>query len=405
MRIGVDGASLANRRGFGRFARNLVTEMAHRSSHPLVLLLDEPSLGDAPVPNNVEVVGVRVAQSPSRAASATSYRTLRDIGRMSMAAHRAACDVFFFPTTYTYYPVPGTPVVVTVHDATAERMPGLVFPDWRAHARWALKQQASIRWADAVVTVSRSAREEVARLLPVRENRLHVVSEAPDPVFRPIPIVDRGPVLARFGLGPGDRYLLYVGGISPHKNLETLVTAFEAVTSCRPNVRLLLVGDLTDDPFLSCVGPLRERVSTSPVGNRITLTGYVEDAALAVLYTSAVATILPSRAEGFGLPAAESSACGTPVVASDIPALRELLGDAALYASPSDPGAFAAALGKLLDDPDHRARLSSACLARAMSWSWDAQADAVLRLLEHVWRRSRRGRLDVAERRRVRPHG
>lgn len=384
MQIGVDGACWANRRGFGRFTRNLVTEMANRSRHPLVVLFDELSLADAAVPSDVEVVTVKVADPPYRAASATSHRTLRDLARMSLAARRAGCDVFYFPTTYTYYPVPGTPTVVTVHDATAERMPGLIFPDWRAHARWAIKQKAAIRGAAAVVTVSASASREVTRALAVREDRVHVISEAPDPVFRPVPVAERARVLAQFGLLPADRYLLYVGGISPHKNLETLVNAFEAVSSSRPDVRLLVVGDLTDDPFLSAVGPLRERLAASPVADRISLTGYIEDAALAVLYTSAVATILPSRAEGFGLPAAESSACGTPVVASDIPALRELLGDTAVYAPPSDSGAFATAMGELLDAPERRARLSSACLARATSWSWAAQADSVLSLLNRV---------------------
>lgn len=384
MQIGVDGASWANRRGFGRFTRNLVREMGNRSRHPLVVLLDEPSFADATLPTDVEVVTVKVAHPPSQAASAASHRTLRDLARMSLAARRTRCDVFYFPTTYTYYPVPGTPTVVTVHDATAERMPGLVFPDWRAHARWAIKQRAAIRGAAAVVTVSTSASREVALALRVREDRIHVISEAPDPVFHPVRIADRGEVLAKFGLRPADRYLLYVGGISPHKNLETLVTAFEAVSSSRPDVRLLVVGELTDDPFLSSVGALRKRLAASPVEDRISLTGYVEDPVLAVLYTSAVATVLPSKAEGFGLPAAESLACGTPVVASDIPALRELLGDTALYAPPSAPDAFAAAIGELLDAPERRARLSSACLRRATTWSWGAQADSVLGLLDRV---------------------
>ncbi len=389
MQIGVDGACWANRRGFGRFTRNLVTEMAKRSCHPLVVLLDEPSVANAAVPTDVEVVTVKVAHPPSRAASATSHRTLRDLARMSLAARRAGCDVFYFPTTYTYYPVPGTPTVVTVHDATAERMPSLIFRDWRAHARWAIKQRAAIRGAAAVVTVSTSASREVALALPVREERIHVISEAPDPVFHPVPIVDRGVVLAQFELRPEDRYLLYVGGISPHKNLETLVTAFEAVSSSRPDVRLLVVGDLTDDPYLSSVDALRRRLAGSPVGDRISLTGYVEDPELAVLYTSAVATVIPSKAEGFGLPAAESLACGTPVVASDIPALRELLGDTALYAPPSAPDAFATAIAELLDSPERRARLSSACLGRAATWSWGAQADSVLGLLDRIARQRR----------------
>lgn len=378
MRIGIDGSCWANRRGFGRFTRNLVTAMAARSTDSLVLLIDRPSLDNADLPDGLAVVGVHVDQPPSRAASAAGSRSLQDLRRMSVAAWRIRCDAFYFPASYTYYPVPGTPSVVTVHDAIAERLPGLVFPGRSARLRWAVKQRLAVRQAAAVVTVSAAARDEVAAWLSIPCERLHVVSEAPDPVFGPISTAKQERALAPYGLRPGDPYIVYVGGISPHKNLLVLIDAFDQLAAEVPGARLLMVGDLDHDPFLSSTALVRSRLAASPARDRVIVTGFVPDPDLAALYSGAVASVLPSLGEGFGLTAAESAACGTPVVASDIPALRELLGDTALFANPSDPVAFAGALRQLLSDRALRARLAEAALHRASGWSWDAAACTVL---------------------------
>jgi glycosyltransferase involved in cell wall biosynthesis len=163
-----------------------------------------------------------------------------------------------------------------------------------------------------------------------------------------------------------------------------LVRAFELLADGRDDARLVLAGDLSDDPFLSSADTIRGRIAASPARDRITLTGYVQDADLAALYSGAVATVLPSLGEGFGLTAAESAACGTPVVASDDPALRELLGDEGLYADPRNPEAIAAHLRHLIEDPAHRAATSDGVSRRAAAWSWAPAADHLIELLERI---------------------
>lgn len=390
MRFGIDGSCWPNRRGFGRFTRALVTEMVQRSSHTFTLIIDQPSLAGAQLPEGLDVVAVPAARAATEAASAWGRRTGRDVLVMSRAAWRGRFDAFYFPATYTYFPVLGrTPKVVTVHDAIAERIPHLVLPTRLARLQWTLKQRAAIARARAVVTVSQAAADEIGRWLGVPEHRLRVIREAPGPEFRPVAPEARRHVLDRHGIGPGERYFLYVGGISPHKNLDVLVRAFEQVAGHHGDLRLLLVGDISKDPFLSATASLRQSLAASPCGDRVTLTGYVGDDDLVALYGGAVGTVLPSLGEGFGLTAAESAACGTPVVASQIPALAELLGDAALYAPPLDASRFAGHLSQLLDDPAQRARLAEASLARAASWSWASAAETVNGLLEETG--SRRG--------------
>ncbi len=390
IRVGIDASCWSNRRGFGRFTRCLVTEMLRR--HPdddFVLLIDRPSLDAVELPDGAQVVAVDVDVAPSEAAAAHGRRSLRDVARMSSAARRLDCDVMFFPATYTYFPVPGTPTVVTVHDAIAEQLPDLILPSLRDRLAWRAKQRLALGSARIVFTVSEASRRAVTDVLGVSPERIRVIHEAPDERFRPLPPATTRERLRRFGLGNGRPYLLYVGGISPHKNLPVLVEAFEQVAGIHPELRLILVGDVDGDPFLSAADDVRARVASSPVRHRIEFTGYVSDDELVALYVGAVASVLPSLGEGFGLPAAESAACGTPVVASEDAALKELLGDDGLYASAHRPDEFARWFDRLMAEPRLRSDLSARLLRRAAGWSWGPAADDVVSALRDVGRRVR----------------
>jgi glycosyltransferase involved in cell wall biosynthesis len=385
MRIAIDGSCWSNRRGFGRFIRCLIAEMRRVDRrNDYILVVDEPTATDGALPDGIDVVAVRVDESPARAAGADGSRKLRDMWRMSRGIAATKCDVAFFPASYSYYPVLGSPVVLTVHDATAERLPEKIFPDRAARLRWKAKRFVATRQAREIITVSDASRRAVMEILRIPPERLHVIREAPDPSFRPLSAPEAEWRVRRFRLGAGDRYLLYVGGIAPHKNLETLIDAFGMLGPQFDDVRLLLVGELEDDPFLSAAESVRRAVGSSPASDRIDLTGYVSDPELVALYSNAVATALPSLGEGFGLTAAESAACATPVVCAPDPALVELLGDAGIYAEPNDPAAIAAALGELLADPSARAHAGSRCLALARQWSWAAAAERTIEVLERV---------------------
>lgn len=390
MRIGIDGSCWANRRGFGRFTRGLISEMVERDHHnAYVMLVDSVSRADPALPglpDGLPIEEVTLGAAPAAAAGATTSRSVRDLLRMSRAARRTSCDVFFFPASYSYFPVVSAPVVVTIHDAIAERLPELTLPSFADRLRWRLKQRAALMEARAVLTVSDASRSAITEALRVRPERLHVIREAPDPIFRHQPPAARAELLRRFGLSGADRYLLYVGGISPHKNLGVLIEAFELVAADDPCVRLLLVGDADDDPFLSSATSIRAAVDRSPARTRIELTGRVSDQELVALYSGAAATALPSLGEGFGLTAAESAACGTPVVTSRDPALVELLGDAGLYADARQPLELAEHFAALLADPTARKAASIAVSRRASDWSWATAADATVALLEEVAR-------------------
>ena len=173
-------------------------------------------------------------------------------------------------------------------------------------------------------------------------------------------------------------YFLFAGGISPHKNLETLLDAYSKLREARDAVPpLVLVGDLDDESYLSAADRVRRRIATLELAEHVRLPGFVSDETLACLYSGATCVVLPSLAEGFGLPAVEAAACGAPLVLSDLPAHRETLDGAALFVRPTDVDGFAAALGRVLDDESERDVLARRAQEAVAHLSWDAAADTV----------------------------
>jgi glycosyltransferase involved in cell wall biosynthesis len=378
MRVGVDATSWSNRRGYGRFARNALTRLvALDSDATYVFVIEDGSAAELPG----ERLAVTLSRPPAEAASADSYRPPADLLRLAAAVTRARFDAFLLPSVYTYFPSAGAPTVVGVHDLIADDFPDLTVPSRRARTFWQIKQRLAVKLAKRLFTVSESARREICARLRVPAEKLAVVPEAPDPVFRPRAAAEIEREKQAIGLAAEDRYLLFAGGISPHKNVETLVDAFARLQG----VKLVLVGAL-DDAYLSSAGSVRARIDERGVANDVLLPGYVSDDALASLYSGATAVVLPSLAEGFGLPAVEAAACGAPVVLSDIPAHRETLGEDALFFPARDPRSLADQLENLVGSDMLRRSLAERGQRRVARYSWDAAAEALRKLVHEAAR-------------------
>ena len=399
MRIGIDGSCLANRRGFGRFARESLAALAETpSGHDFVVFVDRPSheISGRHVPERFEQVVVAVGEAPSRAASASTRRRVRDMLAMGRAVARARVDLIFFPASYSFFPVWNVKrVVVTIHDTLPLVHPELVFPTWQGRVSWTLKERAAVRWADGILTVSEAARRDLVAWYRLPADKVRVVSEGPDSCFRPLPL---GPesdrALARYGIAPGQRYLLYLGGLSPHKNLLRLIEAFARLVEGGDagDVQLVLAGDL-GDVFHTHVPELRAAVARWRLGDRVRFPGFVPDADLAFVYSRAYALVQPSLLEGFGLPPVEAMACGVPIVYSRAGSLPEVVGDAGLDFDPTDVAAMAAAIGRLLADPALRNQLARRALHRARRFTWSTTARGLLDCFDafdpgRAWRKS-----------------
>ena len=386
LRIGVDGTCLASQRGYGRFLRELLPPLLEFDrANEYVLFVDRHTAARlGPLPLRVVEPATSVGQA--EAASARGSRSLRDLWTMGRAVAREPLDLMYFPSVYSYFPVPGrVPVVVAFHDIIAERHARIVFPTLRTRWLWRAKVALALRRARAIITVSEWSRASLAERFRIPAERIFVTLEAPAAVFRPV--ADPGPRrawLRKRGLPEAVRYLIYVGGFNPHKDVGTLVEAFAALVKEERgrDLHLLLVGDHADDVFHSDVAGLRARIARAGVGERVCFTGYVGDPELRDLYAGAVALVLPSLEEGFGLPAVEAAACGTPCVATCRSPLPQLLEGGGLFVEPSDAAALRSALARLIGDPSRRRELSAAALEAANRLSWRSTAEATRRALE-----------------------
>lgn len=375
--VGIDATSWSNDRGFGRFTRSLVTALAARDmGFRYTLLFDQPP--QVALPEHVAVLCATTRRSLNEAAVGSSSRSPLYLWTMGRLARKEAFDVFFFPALYSYFPLLARiPCVVCFHDATAERMPQLLFPTRLNRFLWRAKT-ALARWqATRAMTVSQASAVDLENILHLAPNRIDVVTEAPAPSFRVI----EDPAVAsaarmRHGIPANASLLVHVGGMNPHKNILTLLKAMPAIIAQHPRTHLAIVGDTSGKGFWDNVAELQGFVAAhAPLVEHVHFTGYLEDAALAELLNAAYALVFPSLWEGFGLPAVEAMSCAVPVLASRRGSLPEVVGEAGLYFEPEDPAAIAASVLQLLRDPALREKLAGLARRRSADFRWERAAE------------------------------
>lgn len=388
MKIGVDASTWNNRRGFGRFTRELLEAvLAADKKNEYLFFADRETAASGELPD-VETIVANTQISPMEAASAAGRRSVRDLWAMSRAVLRHKIDLFFFPAVYSYFPIFNrAKIIVTIHDVIADRHSELVFPNAKLKMFWKLKQNMAIRQAHLILTVSEHSKREIIEYFKLPESKVRVISEAARSVFQPIsPNDEMTETLSRYHLQPNEKFLLYVGGISPHKNLSVLVEAFSEIVSDMnfSNVKLILVGDYKDDPFFSAYPALKKQIDESGLSDKVIFTGFIEDSELANLYNAATLVVLPSLEEGFGLPAVEAMACGAPVAASNRGSLPEVLGAAGRFFDPTNGQNMAEVILQILADDAVQKEMSRAGLARAQKFLWNKAAADTLKIFDEL---------------------
>ena len=389
MRIGVDAACLSNGRGYGRFTRELLRAMVRQSpGDEFVFFIDNRAVGrldlDAP---NIRRVQVAPRVPPTVAAAAGDYRSPVDMLRFTAAVWRERPDVFFSPSVYTYFPLPPRlPLVVAIHDTIAERFPELTLPSRRSRLFWRMKVGLALNQADLVLTVSEFSSGELQSVLRVPASRIRVAVEAPAAAYTPSNAGEAADAATRLGLPPDSRWLMYVGGFNPHKRVDRIVRAHARLVTERPDdpVHLVLVGTTTGDVFHGEIGHIRRTIDELGTAHLVHWPGFVPDDELRHLHSGALALLLPSESEGFGLPAVEAAACGTPVIATTSSPLPQLLEGGGIFIPPGDEDALAAALLRLAGDEELRRSMGARARERAALLSWDNSARSALDALREA---------------------
>jgi glycosyltransferase involved in cell wall biosynthesis len=265
--------------------------------------------------------------------------------------------------------------VVTIHD-----LGYLFYPEaHRRFSRWYL--QFSTRWsarqARRIIAVSAATARDIVKHTGVKADKIRVVHHGYDARFKHI--TDEAQIKAakqRIGLLPSERYVLYVGTIQPRKNLVRLVEAWAKLGEDVAGYKLVLGGKpgwLYADIYA--------RIRVLGLEGYVSLPGYIEDDDLPALYSGASLFAFVSLYEGFGLPALEALACGTPTLVSNTTSLPEIVGDAAILCDPEDVDSIANALHQGLTDERLRQRLQVAGPEQAARFSWQRCAEETLAVL------------------------
>ncbi len=293
---------------------------------------------------------------------------LAELVAVRRALSRARADVFHAP----HYVVPLFPpraTVVTVHDLIHLKRPEHATLPKRLYATTMLRR--ALRCARVVLTVSDAVRRDLAAFAPSHGGKVRVVPNGVDARFLVPPSPEEAARLRR-ARGLDAPYVLFLGNDKPHKNLGGLLAAFARLGAAGLPHRLVLAGGAPERRESRAAA-----AAAAGVAGRLVDLGVLPEEDVVPLLAGASALAMPSFLEGFGLPVLEAQAVGTPVACSDRGGLPEAGGDAALYASPDDPAAFAEALRRLLTDAELAARLSALGKKRARALTWDAAAERV----------------------------
>lgn len=266
--------------------------------------------------------------------------------------------------------------VITVHDLTFLHYPQFLTSESRRYYNDQIARACEV--ADHILADSYATKSDLINLLRVPPDKVTVVWLAPDERFRP----QAGPTVRTQldRLGVPAPYLLFVGTFEPRKNVAGLLSAYDVLRGGEKDMPSLVLagrrGWLFDETLA--------QVNRLGLRDHIVLLDTPSDDDLVALYSGAIALVLPSHYEGFGLTVLEAMACGAPVVISDRGSLPEIAGDAALVVDPDDVDALAETMRRVVGDADVRARLRERGLARAAEFGWERCARETLAVYGRV---------------------
>ncbi|MCY4070309.1 MAG: glycosyltransferase family 1 protein [Chloroflexi bacterium] len=260
--------------------------------------------------------------------------------------------------------------VITVHDLSFIHYPEYMTPASRRYYNGQI--QVSVMRSDHILANSFATKLEFVDILDVPPEKITVHHLGVEDVFRPLPCSLTKPVIAKLDLP--ESFLLFVGTVEPRKNLVGLARAYRDLKVEMPDLPKLLIAGRPGWHFEQ----LMRDITKVGIDDSLIFRHDISDSQLPTLYNHALALILPSHYEGFGLPALEAMACGTVPIVSKVAALPEIVGDVGILVDPQDPATISGAMQRVLVDSAWRGSQSAAGIERAKRFRWDAAAQTVL---------------------------
>jgi len=347
--------------GIGTCIRNLMKSFSGFShGHSFLIIVSQQDEEKIPLPPHSEKFVAKYGKY--------SFGEFVFLGRR---VRKKGVDLYHSP----HYTLPlglGGSSVVTIHDLIPLRFPGY-FNAVKKACAWALMKHA-VRNAGAIITDSEFSRRDLLEMFRVPEEKVHAIHCGVDSQYARLQDGERIQSIRRM-YGLESPFVLYVGSLKPHKNIPTLLEAFSLLAKKNVEVNLVFVGE-----SLSSRSSLAGKAEALGLVGRIHDLGFVSGEDLAAIYNCAEMVVLPSLYEGFGLPAIEAMACGTPAIVSNATSLPEVAGRGALVVDPRSAGEWAEAMKSILEDSSLRGDLIARGFENASRYSWKRNARETLRI-------------------------
>ncbi|MBI1805770.1 MAG: glycosyltransferase family 4 protein [Ignavibacteria bacterium] len=351
--------------GIGTYIQQLTRALAQRSS-PFSFVMYVSSADEE-----------KIRFPPGWKRELVQYKkySAQEILRLGYDARKAGADIFHAP----HYTLPiglCQKSVVTIHDLIHLRFPSYHNVFKRSYA-WAMFRHA-VTNSGAVITDSEFIRQDILRTFSVNEKKIHVTHLGVSEDFAPMRDSTRGhDFRSRYRLV--NPYILYVGSLKPHKNIPFLFRAFKNISTKQRDIDLVMIGERVSEHKR-----LTHEINILGIQNRVKELGEVSSADLISAYSLAEVFVLPSEYEGFGFPALEAMACGTPVVVSNAGSLPEIVGDAALVVPSHDVGALEEAMMNIIRQPGIKRSLVERGFQHVRKYSWCTTAKQTLAIYESL---------------------
>jgi glycosyltransferase involved in cell wall biosynthesis len=350
--------------GIGTYIQQLVRSLSLLNTSHNFVLYASPADRTSIVPPS----GWTVAEA------AYSKYSFSEIAAFGFKARRDHIEVFHEP----HYTLPvglKNISVATIHDIIHLRFPELFSPLQRAYSRAMIWH--ALKNSRTVIVDSEFTKRDILSTFQTNPDKIKVIPLGVGEQFRQVK--NNGKVAdfrRKFGLER--QYVLYVGNVKPHKGMGTLLEAFHRIHRSN-DLDLVLVGGMIHDDV-----QLPRMVQEFGMTGRIKELGRLSDDDLVMVYNGAEALVMPSRYEGFGLPALEAMACGVPVLVSNAASLPEVAGDAALVFEVGNSKELAEGLARLLKEPSLRRNMIQKGKARAKQFTWKETATRTMDVYEQI---------------------
>jgi len=377
MRIAIDARWVSSQLdGIGRYTLNLIFALASiDEENEYIIYLRSEHIADALYRRlgEQENFQLRIPHVPPL--------SLRDQVLFPIIICQDKPDLIHFPSFAYPYLLTGIQKLVTIHDLTPLAFPhlfrktkkGRIAPLYRVMVTLATRR------AQYIIAVSQSTKNDLCRLLNIAEDKVVVIYNGVEDRFHTRDA--RAITYVRKKYEFPAKFILHVGRYDPAKNVLTLIEAFDLLKkqSEMEDVKLVMVGAKTlQYPEIKAV------VDNRGLNRDVIFTGYLDDEDLPSVYRAAMVLVLPSIYEGFGLPALEAMACGTPVITSNTSSLPEVVGEAGIMVEPRDVHALAEAMELVLMDKHLRSELRARGLERARQFTWEKAARETLKAYQQV---------------------